>query len=396
MAQPASWRSTSAGGRHGPPWLRGDHYRRAARRRARRWAVLAGVAGVVAVVAAAAAASLVVVSHHGVWPGPPLPGVIRAGDSKTNCIYVGGATVDPGLSRVEAATGVAWSCIETFSDQDPTWTGWTHPWIASRASGVPQWLSAGHGERSLVVSEDLIPLSLADTRHPLGWETACDEGAYDGYARTLARALVRAGEASAVVRLGKEMNGEWEPDFVGPSRAEQGAWARCFAREVTAMRSVPGSHLLFDWNPNACTRDYPLSAYYPGNAYVDIVGIDLYDTDCASPLPTSPSPASWRTLRSEPLGLAAITRFASAHGKPMSIPEWGLPLQAPAGGDDPYYVDGMASYVATSKVAFQAYFNSGSNGILPLERTSERVLEAYQRGFGSSGRVEPAARARAK
>ena len=48
------------------------------------------------------------------------------------------------------------------------------------------------------------------------------------------------------------------------------------------MRSVPGTRFLFVWNPNACTTDLPLDDWYPGNSYVDIIGMDVYDSDCSS------------------------------------------------------------------------------------------------------------------
>lgn len=328
--------------------------------------------------------------------GPPRSGVVRAADTKTGCVYVGGSSVEPRLSRAERAAGITWNCLETFSDQDATWAGWIRPWITSRASGIPQWLAAGRGRRSLIVSDDLIPLSVADKANPLRWEVPCATGAYDAYAREFARNLLQAGEGDAVVRLGKEMNGEWEPDFVGRTLTEQHAWGRCFAREVAAMRSVPGTHLLFDWNPNACTRAIPLSRFYPGDASVDLVGLDLYDLDCERPLPATPSPQGWHQLAAEPIGLVALTAFARAHGKPMSIPEWGLPVEGPGGGADPSYVEGIARFVATSNVAFEAYFDSGADGIPPLGPGNPAVLAAYQRGFGPSGVVARAERAAAK
>lgn len=370
--------------------MRGRHYSTAARRRPGRWAALVGLATLAAVTAL-----LVALPRPSAPPAAP-GGVVRAGDSKTGCIYVGGSSVQPQLARAEQAAGVRWSCLETFSDADPTWAGWTRPWITSPSSGIPQWLAAGKGRRSLVVSDDLIPLSVADPARPLSWELPCAAGAYDGYARQFARALVGAGEGRAVVRLGKEMNGDWEPDFVGTTLTEQHAWAGCFAREVAAMRSVPGAHLLFDWNPNACTRAIPLARFYPGNASVDLVGLDLYDVDCAQPLPTTPSPQGWHQLSSEPLGLVALTRFATAHHKAMSLPEWGLPVQAPGGGADPFYVEGIARYVATHEVAFESYFDSAGNGIRPLGPDNPAALAAYQRGFGPSGEVANALRARAK
>jgi hypothetical protein len=310
------------------------------------------------------------------------PSRVQAGDSKTSCIYVGGGSVEPQLAEAERATGVTWNCLETFSDADPSWSQWADPWITHANSGVPAWVSSHRQARTLIVSEELIPQILTNDPNPVTWELPCDNGEFDGYAKQLASALVGAGEGYAVVRLGMEMNGGWEQDYMGETSTAQHDWASCFAQEVTAMRSVPGAHLLFDWDPNTCTNDYPLANFYPGNAYVDIIGADLYDSDCMGPLPR-PSIASWQHLYSEPLGLAAITRFAKAQGKPMSIPEWGLVAHPPGNGDDPYYVDGIASYVANHDVAFQCYFDGGGGGTLQLGPEVPLALGAYHRRFGT-------------
>ena len=316
-------------------------------------------------------------------------GLVQPGDSKTSCVYVGGGSVQPQLHAAEQAAGVSWNCLVVFVDAVPTWSQWVDPWITHLDSGVPEWVRSQQRRRTLVVSAELIPQRITDNLHPLTWEAPCDRGAFDGYARRFARALVGAGEGFSVLRLGMEMNGGWEQDYMGQTRAEQSAWAACFAREASVMRSVPGAHFLFDWNVNACTNVFPLANFYPGNAAVDIVGVDQYDVDCARPLGT-PSPASWHQLYDEPLGLAQVTRFALAHHKPMSIPEWGVTAGSPGGGADPFYVSGMASYVAANVVAFQAYFDSGGNGVLPLDGRNPSVLAAYRQGFGPGGTVAAA------
>ena len=306
--------------------------------------------------------------------------LVQPGDSKTACVSTGSGTWKAGLHAAEQATGMDFQCLETFSDADPTWSQWMDPWITHANSGIPGWVAAAPRQRTLIVSEDLIPQSITNDPDPITWEQPCAAGQFNGYARGFARALVSAGLGWSVIRLGMEANGGWEQDYVGQTSAEQHAWAQCFDQEVTAMRSVRGAHFLFDWNPNACTNALPLSNYYPGNAYVDIIGVDLYNADCTRQLP-SPSRWSWHVLYTEPYGLAQITAFAEEKGKPMSIPEWGLVGSSQGIGDDPYYVAGIASYVRTHNVAFQSYFDSGANGILQLGPSVPKALAAYRQAF---------------
>jgi hypothetical protein len=226
----------------------------------------------------------------------------------------------------------------------------------------------------------LIPQNIADNDDPLTWEEPCDDGAYNHYAIQLADTLVAAGFQYAVIRLGVEPTGPWEFDFVGTTLKEQHDWARCFAQEVRSMRSAAGAHFLFDWNVNACYEDIPFADYYPGDTYVDIIGIDFYDISCSTTLPGA-VPASWADLEREPNGLNAFAAFARRTREPISIPEWGL--ETKPNGDDPYYIKGIANFVRTHDVSFESYFDAGDEGILSLGPADPISLTAYHLEFSS-------------
>ena len=52
------------------------------------------------------------------------------------------------------------------------------------------------------------------------------------------------------------------------------------------MRSVAGEHFRFVWNPDAgafTQSGYSVAAAYPGDAYVDVIGLDAYDQSWATP-----------------------------------------------------------------------------------------------------------------
>jgi beta-mannanase len=189
---------------------------------------------------------------------------------------------------------------------------------------------------------------------------------------------VAAGLQNTVIRLGAEMNGPWENDYMGTTTQEQNLWATCFANEVTAMRQAAGENFLFDWNPNACYQNVPFANFYPGNAYVDIMGLDLYDQGCDAPT----TALSFSQLASEPGGLDAFEAFASAQGKPISFPEWGL--DSSPSGDDPQYIDGIGSTVANGDVAFQEYFDMVDGGTMLLGSNTPQSNAEYTKWFGNS------------
>jgi hypothetical protein len=182
-------------------------------------------------------------------------------------------------------------------------------------------------------------------------------GEYDQYFRTLAENLVAYGQGDAILRLGWEFNlgsWRWHPDdaddFIGYWRSV-----------VTVMHSVPGAqNLRFDWNVHNGGDTYDSTTFYPGDDYVDYVGVDVYDISwadntypypakCAAQCRHRRQKAAWDNTLNSRFGLASWSKFAAAHGKPMSLPEWGLWADRPdghGGGDDPYFIGQMHDFIA--------------------------------------------------
>ena len=311
--------------------------------------------------------------------------LITAGPSRKSCIYphTSGGKLQPGLENAEIETGTTTSCVAAYLNRATTWAQWESPWITAPWHGYTTWVAAEPLSRQLILEVDLIPDSLENQSNPSGWEQSCAAGQFDTYAQQLGTSLVAAGLENSVIRLGAEMNGPWEVDFIGTTTVEQNLWATCFANEVTAMRQATGEHFLFDWNPNACYESVPYANYYPGNAYVDILGLDLYDATCTSPS----TPVSWNQLATEPAGLTYFEAFAKTQGKPMSFPEWGL-LQHP-NGDNPTYINGIGSTFAVRDFAFESYFDAGDGGTLQIGPATPLSLVRFQKWFGNVPQSSP-------
>jgi Glycosyl hydrolase family 26 len=320
---------------------------------------------------------------------------VQAGNSKTNCIYVGSAPtiyVTSGISplaQAEANTGVTFNCLETFSDADPAWSDWVSPWMTAPETyyGYHDWLAADPTHRTIIITQDLVPDDVinnnGDGAYDTNWIADCAAGTFAKYATQLS--TINTGFGYSVIRLGHEMNGTWYRDSLPNTTAGDAAWAGCFAQIVTAMRAVPGAHFLFDWNVNANYRNIPLASFYPGNQYVDIIGIDAYDGSGVT-LPPASDPTRFSVLANETLGLNAVEAFARQQGKPLSIPEWGVVTLATGsnpGGDDPNYVTGMANFVANNDVAYQSYFDGDpATGVMQLDPSQAPLsLAAYAKDF---------------
>jgi len=311
---------------------------------------------------------------------------ITAGDSKAHCItlrFTYGQLDQSEISAVTNLTGVTYNCVELFANPMPTWDEWENPWMFSDISdGWDAWLA--NPAHQVVMGMDLIPQSVSNNDDPLAWEEPCATGSYNQYATMLAKNLVSWGAGYVVIRLGPEANGGWEADYVGSTTTEMSDWAKCYDNEVTAMRSVPGAHFLFVWNPNACTSDLPFNEWYPGNSFVDIVGIDVYDEDCSSQMTVSQE--GWAAFTMNSAGntpndpsfpsIANMEAFAEANKKPLSFPEWGIGVM-----DDAAYVTDMGQMFKQDDFSFESYFDSNDDGIAPLGSDIPNSTAAYSHAF---------------
>jgi hypothetical protein len=310
----------------------------------------------------------------------PASGLITAGPSRSECAELnfndtGFSALQSAVTSWDATTNSTASCLLAYLNGAPSWTQWEEPWVTAPQYGYTQWVAQSPQSRQLILQVDLIPNSLENTNNPLSWEQSCAAGDFTSYATTLGNNLVAAGLQNSVIRLGPEMNGTWEADYMGSTAQEQSLWATCFDNEVTGLRQAAGANFLIDWNPNACS--IPFSTIYPGNAYVDIIGIDAYDASCEVS-----SPVTFSQLANEPDGLASVEAFAVSQGKPMSLPEWGL--FASGGGDNPGYINGIGTMVANDDFSFEAFFDNGTGGTLQLGSGTPLSTAAFQQSFGNS------------
>ena len=318
----------------------------------------------------------------------PSTSLIVVGPSHSECLTpnVNGSglmALQSAISNFDQITDTSVSCISTYLNSATTWTEWEHPWVTDATYGYSEWVAEAPQSRELVLQVDLIPTYFKNILNPLSWERSCSAGKFNSHATQLGRSLVAAGLQNSVIRLGAEMNGTWENDFIGRTPVEQRNWVKCFDNEVTGLRLATGEHFLIDWNPNACKYNLPYSRLYPGNSYVDIMGLDLYDVGCLAPSKSY----SFVNLANEPAGLSSFESFAIAHKKPMSLPEWGL--STIPSGDDPKYIDGIGSSFDSKDFAFESYFDVTGRGIkaLPIGPGTPLSILAFEQWFGSGAKT---------
>ncbi len=303
-------------------------------------------------------------------------------DTKTTCIYTRHDM--RAMARFAKQVGRPFSCALVYNNAAPGWKDWAKPWFV--VHGDPnfnwaQWTVAEPG-RTLIISQSLIP-----TGAPRDWRQRGAAGEFDVHIRALSGSLVDAGLGNAVIRLAFEANGPWMIDSLGKTSAERESWRMYWRRFVKVVREIPGANFEFDWTVNAGYQALALDSYYPGDDVVDIIGVDAYDSSVRRDSYASPQ-QRWDRIAQQPGGLLEVLAFAKQHGKPLSIPEWGLAaVGAPmyGAGDNARYVDGIAEVVRTNRVRYHSYFLSPTGGIRMTFDNAPRSLAAYRRHFGANG-----------
>jgi len=224
------------------------------------------------------------------------------------------------------------------------------------------WLLEAHADSpyALELSVPMLPrrgaTSLAD----------CARGDYNHYWRAIAQGLRQHHLESTTVRPGWEFNGDWYRwSVTGPGSAA--AYAGCYRQLVTSMRRVSAG-LRFSWSVNVGPNPVPAELGWPGDPYVDTVGVDIYDYSSDwYPAPEGMTldearAKVWQGQLEGDHGLRFWVQFAQQHAKSVGLSEWALAWRADghAGGDNLYFLDQLDGFLRdpVNQVAYATYFNS--------------------------------------
>lgn len=295
-------------------------------------------------------------------------------------VYEWGFAAMANVQRIDVAS--AWlGRSELWGEEFATTDNWTDlegpDWMLLPAS---KWV-AENPDRRYVLSLGMLPGNVDGSGPNAGPGAGSPvslaqgaAGAYNAYFQVLAQNLVRYGLANnTVIRLGWEFNGGWYA-WHADTAALGASYAQYWQQIVTTMKAVPGAeNLKFCWNGATGWSAYDLSTAYPGDAYVDYVGVDAYDQSWAAnsyPYPSGATAAQLQTCRQNAWndlsgtnnnGIAWWKAVAVAHGKPFAIPEWGLCVRTDTHGglDNPYYIQQMYNLIQdpANNVYFHVYFD---------------------------------------
>ncbi|MCG2797821.1 MAG: PKD domain-containing protein [Cellulomonas sp.] len=278
---------------------------------------------------------------------PPVAASAVATSARTAAVVAPSPRTAPGTTLVGAyvAKGAA-SVVDDATRAFESSIGrkldvqrWYARWDEDLASG-PVVAAAGRG-RVLMLS--VLPLTTAGTR--ITW-AAIARGEADAQIRVQAAAVARLGPA---VYLALHHEAELASTAYGTAAEYRAAWARY--RQVFTAEGT--SNVLWTWvaslKPFAAGAT---SAFYPGDDQVDRVGVDAYNwAGCAAG-----QSSTWHSLGYILRGFRA---FATSHGKPAVLAEWGS-VESPA---DParravWLTEAFALFAGWPELEATSYFDA--------------------------------------
>jgi hypothetical protein len=218
-------------------------------------------------------------------------------------------------------------------------------------------------DRSLIVSQCM---------SAPGWDLAvAAAGGHDADYISAAQNLAPYADRIISIRIGWEMNVTGYPWTAGGAGSNQtpANYIATFRRMSNYMREMCGPDVLIDWCPLFGTDP---TAWYPGDEYCDVIGMDIYAQTAF--------PQSWASMYESAGGLRWLEGFASAHGKFLSIPEWGCDRNNAAGVD---FISNMARWMKrprANRFLYQSFWNSDDSFVGKLSHNP--LLQAeYIRQF---------------
>jgi len=218
------------------------------------------------------------------------------------------------------------------------------------------------------------------------------DGEYDSYIQSFAQSVVATG-LPVVIRLDQEMNGNWYPWSEDTNGNSLGQYAAMW-RHVWNIFQAAGanSDVIWLWAPNrvdqlANRTGHLLSELYPGDQYVDWMGMDGYYRYAGNPTDFSSTYGATLSLldgisTTKPIFLAEV-------GAIESNPTTGASLSATKAA---WTTSFLAGVLATPQIIGFAWFDNVATNVVDGSAVSDdwrldsdpQTLEAFKAGISTS------------
>jgi len=196
--------------------------------------------------------------------------------------------------------------------------------------GLPTNNMVTQGDLSYIKSQNMRALIAWEPWNPMQGTSQSEDylqeiadGKQDTYIKSFADTIKAEGDP-ITIRFGHEMNGNWYPWGQRPQ-----TYVTAYRRIVMLFRSEGVQNVTWMWSINADPLNN-ITSYYPGDAYVDIIGIDGYNYGTSLPGHT------WQTFSQ--IFNPSYTILSSTYNKPIVISEI---ASSELGGDKAAWITDM-------------------------------------------------------
>ena len=208
---------------------------------------------------------------------------------------------------------------------------WAGPWSGLNTSDIASVVASGATPVITWMSYD--PTGVTESAYT---DAAIASGAFDSYIRTWAAGL-KALRTTVYLRFDHEMNGNWYPWSPGVNGQTAAQYVAAYRHVHDIFTQVGATNVKWIWSPNVVYNgSWPLTQLYPGNSYVDYVGIDGYNwgTDDGH---------SWQS----PSGVfgATLSQVQAITNKPILLSEVGC---SPDGGNKAAWITSLFAMLESS------------------------------------------------
>jgi Glycosyl hydrolase family 26 len=238
-------------------------------------------------------------------------------------------------------------------------------------------------------------------------------GAYEGRWRSYVQGVAsRWGTARTVyIRPAHEFNlgnYRWQINNTTDADNFKAAWRRYYNIIKTELKDKGyNAKMTLSYNWDSHMNGVTIDQVWPGNEYVDVIGIDRYDAywGGSSPPTCHNTDARWNEMmnynnRAGNLSLTGWQQFAREKGKPIAFPEWGLADKATSiNCDNPLWIQNMHDFFSKNagtgpaQVEYEVYFNYAGYGgwtqLYPSTNSPNAAAKYKSLVWGSGGAVNP-------
>lgn len=214
------------------------------------------------------------------------------------------------------------SAFSAAIGREPAFLVWYEGW-SNGAFGANQRNTLAVGDEvgmTPVITWEPMDLSGPTIDQPAYRLSRIAQGDFDAYVDGWARGLAAYGK-TVLLNFAHEMNGGWFPWGFGVNGSQPGDYIAAWRHIHQRFKAAGASNVRWVWTPNIVVNGLPatLNDVYPGDAYVDWLGMNGYNWGTSVYWASCPCQSQWQSF--DQVFAETYRQLTALADKPIIIPE---------------------------------------------------------------------------